>query len=514
MKSDKVFFLMVLGFSLTQALFGQFVSHHNPVFQGDVTQPLPGAPFNDPNFLTPVVRLTDARASGIHGLFPAYSKRQAWNSDESLMILRTGWGEAHLYNGQNYQFIKVLDGVGGEDVFWHPSNPDLILFNPDSVLHSYNVMTDVNSELHAFAPYTWANTRGEGNISNDGRYYAVVGQMYNYSTGEVIMHDLIVYDIQEEKATASMPLPQEGLTGFDWVSISPLGNFVVVDYADEETGRYHGVEVYDRSFNFLWQKGLGAGHSDLGLDASGEEVLIMDVYDADANLTYINKYALANGATTRLLSVSPYFDLHHSCRSMSRPGWVYISTFDYYGRLTDDNAGWLPFEDEVFALKMDGSGSVERYAHHHSRRYSPSTPDSDNSVYYAEPHATVSRSGTRILFGSNWRTHIEEDFSIDAYLVDITNMITGKPEDESHHAIGSFTVYPNPAGDHLNIISENLTEGYRVRLFNSIGALLKEFFVKQNHSNLSIETLPPGLVYYQITDKNGLPLHHGKILKQ
>jgi hypothetical protein len=514
MKSNKSFFLLIMGFSLTQILNGQFVTNHNALFQGEMTQPLPGVQFSDPNFHTPVTRLTDARTAGIHGLFPDYSKRQAWNSNESLMILRTGWGEAHLYNGQNYQFIKVLDGVGGEDVFWHPSNPDLIIYNPDSVLHSYNVITDMNSELHVFAPYTWANTRGEGNISNDGRYYAVVGQMYNYSTGEVIMHDLIVYDIQEGEVTGSMLLPQEELTGFDWVSISPLGNYVVVDYADEETGRYHGVEVYDRNFNFIWQKGLGAGHSDLGLDATGEEVLIMDVYDADANMTHLNKYVLATGTSTRLLSVSPYFDLHHSCRSMLRPGWVYISTFDYYGRLTDNSAGWLPFEDEIFALKMDGSESVERYAHHHSRRYSPSNPDSDNSVYYAEPHATVSRSGKRILFGSNWRTHIEEDFSIDTYLIDLTNLLTGSPQDELPQEEGSFKVYPNPVSDNLNILSEKVKTDYRIRLYNSIGMLLEEFIVNQNHANLDIKNLPAGLIYYQITDKTGIPQERGKIIKR
>ena len=76
---------------------------------------------------------------------------------------------------------------------------------------------------------------------------------------------------------------------------------------------------------------------------------------------------------------------------------------------------------------MDGTGTVERYAHHHSKRFSPSTPDPDNSIYFAEPHATVSKHGTRIMFGSNWRTNISEDTSLDAYLVDLTNMLTGLP---------------------------------------------------------------------------------------
>ena len=58
------------------------------------------------------------------------------------MILRSGTGEAYLYNGQTYEYLRILDGVGGEDVFWHPTNPDLILYNPDSILYSYNVLND------------------------------------------------------------------------------------------------------------------------------------------------------------------------------------------------------------------------------------------------------------------------------------------------------------------------------------------------------------------------------------
>lgn len=199
---------------------------------------------------------------------------------------------------------------------------------------------------------------------------------------------------------------------------------------------------------------------------------------------------------------------------MSRPGWVYISTFDYVERLTDSNADWLPFEDEVFALKMDGSGSVERYAHHHSRRYSPSHADSDNSIYIAEPHATVSRSGNRILFGSNWRTVIGEDFSVDAYLVDLRNLITGFPDNELDQAAGLYQVYPNPAGDYLHIRAEKATSDYRLRLFNSVGMMLKEFMVNQNHANLDVSNLPTGLIYYQITDKNGTPQDRGKFIKQ
>jgi hypothetical protein len=381
-----------------------------------VFKPQVGTTIKDPVFGTRVMRVADARANKVAGIFPDYAKRQAWNADESLLLLRTGDGNALLYDGASYQFRKELDGVGGEDVFWHPTNPNLILYNPDNTLYAFNVVTGEQKKLFEFTSYTYANTRGEGNLSRDGRYLAVVGQTYDPRTSVVTFKDLIVFDLTANQITAKLSLPK--LENFDWVSISPLGNYVVVDYADDEVKRFHGVEVYDRAFKFLWQKPLGAGHSDLAVDESGGEVLVMDVYNSDKNVTYIEKIRLSDGQETILLELSPLFDQHISCRNEQPPGWCIISTFDFTGRLTDSPQTWLPFEDEIFALKLDGSRAVRRLAHHHSRRYSLAAFDSDHSNYFAEPHATSSRKGDRILFGSNWRDRVEEEAGVDPYIVD------------------------------------------------------------------------------------------------
>jgi len=393
-----------------------WITSHNSLAQPNIVKPRVGVSFIDPVFNTSLVRLTDARAKKIPGIFPDYSKRQAWNADESLLLLRTGDGNTLLYDGATYQFKKSLDEVGGEDVFWHPTNPSLIYYNPDNTLYSYNVVTDERKKIFAFADYAFANTRGEGNLSRDGRWYALVGQLYSNAAGTTFK-DLLVFDLSTNQIVSRLALPKS-LNDFDWASISPRGNFVVVDYATDQTARFNGVEVYDRNFKLVWQKPLGAGHSDLSIDANGDEVLVMDWYDADKNVTLIKKFRLSDGKETILLDFSAYFDSHISCRNEQRPEWCFISTFDYVGRLTDDAKSWLPFEDEVFALKLDGSGEVQRIAHHHSRRYSPTSPDSDRSNYFAEPHATASRNGERILFGSNWRENVADPMSVDAYVVD------------------------------------------------------------------------------------------------
>ncbi len=400
----------------------QWITHHEPVFQPNLNRPILGIPITDARFGTTLIRISNARASGYAGVVPQYSKRQAWNADASRLLLFTGDGKALLYDGNTYQYMQALDAVGGEDVFWHPSDPATILFAQDNALLAYQLETGSAAALRSFPEYTFINTRGEGNLSRDGRFYAFIGQVYDENAQITYFRDLVVYDLVTDQVIAKLALPMT-LTDFDWVSISPLGNYVVVDYATSNPGRFEGVEVYDRNLNFIWQKPLGAGHSDLGCDANGDEVLVMGYCDGETNSNFVKKYRLANGDETSLLEFSWQFDSHISCQNQVRSEWCFVSTFDGEARLTDDSLSWLPFEDEVFALKMDGSGDVQRIAHHHSRRFSPATPDRDNSVYWAEPHATVSRDGGRVLFGSNWREDIQNDFSVDTYIVDFRTWV-------------------------------------------------------------------------------------------
>ncbi len=420
MKKVGAFFLLGIFFGGgMNPLFAQTITGSQTIPQSTLQKPAVGTPVADPAFKTTLRRLTNARAVAMKGIFPEYSKRQAWNADESLLLLREGEGKALLYEGRTYQFKKILEEVGGDDVFWHPKEPSLLIFLLDNQLYSLNVATGVKKNLFTFPGYSFVGTKGEGNLSGDGRWLALVGQTYQEATQQVHFKDLMVFDLMTNQIVAQIPLPP-GLENFDWVSISPKGNYVVVDYADAVSKRFHGIEVYDRTLKFLWQKPLGSGHSDLAVDVNGDEVLIMDIYDPDLNQHLVKKFRLADGSQTRLMAMSPLFDQHISCQNTRKPGWCLISTFDYVQRLSDNPAsGWLPFEDEIFFLKLDGSSAVERLAHHRSRRYSPATPDSDQSNYFAEPHATVSRSADRVLFGSNWRESLADLAGVDAYVIDL-----------------------------------------------------------------------------------------------
>lgn len=490
--------------TVCQICTAQWITNHDPIYQPDVPKPAIMVPFTDPKFGTTVIRLTDARSDGISSIVPQYSKRQAWNCDQSSLLLFSGDGTARLYDGTTYAFKKILDGVGGEDVFWHPTNPLLIFYSADSVLYSYNAETDIQTPIRTFGGYTWANTCGEGNLSNDARYYAFVGQVYDTVAQVTHLKDIVVYDISADSVIAQMALPST-LSDFDWVSISPLGNYVVVDYATSDTGRFQGVEVYDRKLNFIWQKPLGSGHSDLGIDGQGNEVLVMGYYDPDLNSGLVKKFRLSDGEETDLIEHSYTFDIHISCRNETRRDWCFISTFDSEYRLSADSLSWLPFENEVFALKLDGSGEVQRIAHHHSRRFSSSTPDRDHSNYWAEPHATISRDGRRIIFGSNWSQDIASDSSVDAYVADFHALVPVVGRNNEIPAKFRLNQnYPNPFNP-STVISYQLpvNSAVTLKIYDVLGreikTLVNERQTAGNHSIIfNAKNLPSGVYLYKL----------------
>jgi hypothetical protein len=235
----------------------------------------------------------------------------------------------------------------------------------------------------------------------------------------------------------------------------------------------------------------------------------MDKYNSDSNKVFFNKYKLSNGQETVLLSTSQQFYDHISCRNESRKDWCFISTFDNPDRLIHDSISWLPFEDEVFALKLDGSKQVQRIAHHHSRRFSPITPNPDSSVYWAEPHATVSRMGNRILWGSNWEYRVDLDSSVDSYVCNFNHLIgINKLNENIPREYGLEQNYPNPFNPET-YIRYDLPEESHVKLiiYNVLG---KEIAVLVNE-NLNVGTYsvdwnagdcPSGIYFYRIETEN------------
>jgi hypothetical protein len=113
----------------------------------------------------------------------------------------------------------------------------------------------------------------------------------------------------------------------------------------------------------------------------------VDVIQDDASQAVV-AVRLDNGAKTTLLGAEQMsWNIHVSCRNTRRPGWAYISEFA--GTPTSpkaDNQG-------VFAVKIDGSRTVNRFAHaHHSLV----------EAYERAPMAVPNPDGTRVMWASDW----------------------------------------------------------------------------------------------------------------
>ena len=82
--------------------------------------------YRDPTFGAKVIRISDGVEGEVNK--PAYSTMQAWNADESLLMLyRTGvkGGGHYLHDGFSYERIRQLDIDPSdlEDVFWSYKDP-------------------------------------------------------------------------------------------------------------------------------------------------------------------------------------------------------------------------------------------------------------------------------------------------------------------------------------------------------------------------------------------------------
>jgi hypothetical protein len=145
------------------------------------------------------------------------------------------------------------------------------------------------------------------------------------------------------------------------------------------------------------------GHSDLALDAQGNEVLVFQDIDEDT----ISMLDLRGGKTTPLLPIDfshSSLGLHFSGRATDTPGWIVVSTYNG----ARPSATWM--DDQVFAVELVEEGRVIRLAHTYSRY-----DDNLEKDYWAEPHASVNRNFTQIVFTSNWGMTGTED--VDMYLI-------------------------------------------------------------------------------------------------
>jgi hypothetical protein len=359
------------------------------------TAPLPIPEYretaSDPTFGTTFTRVTDPGSVFLPGVVCGrkacrhrYSSTQAWNADQSLLLITEGCPGLCFVDGQTYEPLFVRQVSGSHDCKWHPRDPDIMVCVYPSGVSSWNPTSRTWKSLWktddyralAFGPY-------KGNLSADGDMIVLRGVD---AEGKLVAFAL---DLRDGEKHPDIPL--DGLEGENhYATISPTGRYVYVAQrtADGHEPAYiftiHGRLVQH------WPEHHRPGHGDMTIDADGEDVYV-GVSKSEPDKYHVIKRRLSDGAVTSLI---PYSNASHvSARNIRLPGWVFVSFSGSYANTRKLDYP-TPFYQEVVALRIDGSGEIRRLAHTYGA----------DAEYLSEAHGSPAPDGSRVIWASNWGT--------------------------------------------------------------------------------------------------------------
>ena len=349
---------------------------------------------------TVVVRITDSNNQA-----HTYATQQAFNSDQTMVMLYHSGNGAMVLDTATWSVLRSgITGSGGSagvHQFWDPINPSILWRHASSgdQLSAYDFSTDTSQTWSVSAesgsPYTAVRIgEGEGTISADGRYIALVCRR---GDGNVYV---AVWDTVLDAVDGTLTLEDwsVGGSGLDNAHVSPSGDYVVL--ASKRAGNL-GHLIYDRetlTFQRAYTGGVGTnsndgfpGHMDIGYRTNGDECLVR--LRKDGGLVTVR---LSDGdERLEVPAAHMSWGVHVSCRNRLRPGYAYVSMYyvDY------DYAKYL--RHEVFAVRLDGSGHIERFG----QAMFP-----DNGSYDLQTKATVSPYGDIVLMTSGWGTTTPREY--------------------------------------------------------------------------------------------------------
>ncbi len=369
------------------------------------TTPKPerGAMVREANYNTCQVRVTDHRVDGLNTFARNdYSRRQAFNSDSTRQIVYALDGYWHLYDPVTYKHLKVLPYLAGDsEPQWHPTRPNVLFYLPTNgvgmKVNRLNIETGVSTvvgDLAARLKARWptanaAWTKSEGSPSADARYWC-----FMVDSGSWGGLGLVTWDRYTDTILGMMDLKGERP---DHVSMSPSGNYCV-----SSSYGGPGVVAYSRDFSTSKKITNIGEHSDIGLDANGDDVYVSVDYQAangDIFMTNIRTGVRTNLLPTYLHGTDSAF--HFSAKAFRKPGWFVLSAYAEGG----GSQQWM--HRKVSVIQMAANPKIYDIAD--TRAYADG--------YWTEPQASVNRDLTKLVWTSNWDAKTELD--VDVYMVQI-----------------------------------------------------------------------------------------------
>jgi hypothetical protein len=382
------------------------------------------APALDPRFMTRLMRVTNDAGqptTPVPGTWGpdarhVYAKQQAWNATGTLLTVENRGGRPTplILDGDTYEpRFAPCAGYDHWDYRWHPSpehaNEQIAVNRSGTELMWYDVVNCRKTRSWQLPfPSDYGIGSGEGNVSADGRYVVI-----SDSTR------MVVVDMDTPKgrigpvytfAPCSLKVGEPDFCPNGNISISPSGRYIDLKFAQgsepcDTTCDMHRIFEVDTNLvirpHNMDSAALRCGsfaarpngwvfplkHADMALDPfdHNEDVLLGGRACPGARFGHVVKVRLRDGKVTPLTDPANEASyMHGSARNTLRPGWFYVT----YARGTPDKR----YNAEIVAVKMDGSGTVERFGHYHSTA----------SVYRSQAQAVPSPDGRRVLFASDW----------------------------------------------------------------------------------------------------------------
>jgi hypothetical protein len=356
-----------------------------------------------------------------------YSRRQAFNADNSRFIATASNGNWLLYDANTFQMLPrtggngALRGPAGDcEMIWHPTDPKKLWYMSGNGLIWYekDVETDQDTVLVDFTgrlPWSQATTvwtKSEGTSSADGRYWAFMATTYDSVNQTNTIYGLFTWDRQQDKIIGTYDAANFGGAFPDHISIAPSGKYAVPSWAYIPT---LGTRAFPLDFSSSIQLHTQSEHSDLAIGPNGEDYYVLTDYDSGK----IRAVDIATGASFDLMALYPAsgesYAAHISGKAYDRPGWVLISTYaDAADHGSTAPAPTLrPMYRKIMLVELKPGGRQLNVAH---------TRTADNyGGYWGEPQATINRDGSRIIFASNFN----DGNPPDDYMIGLPSWIYG-----------------------------------------------------------------------------------------
>ncbi len=399
----------------------------------------------------------DSTGNGVrYNMVPLYSQLQAWNRNQSLIWLAS---EDILFSPSYRKFKHLV--MGGAKVIWDPANDSTLYYT--QTIHNQtgktwqhrdafmkiNVYTEKRDTVRVFSEYPGGLEQDNAQEDLDENGTKVVLEGYTNESGSGAppeSSEVFVLRVLPSvaKLTSRSGNSTTGCTGLADMEISPSGRYVILHWGtDPGCGVDCGMAAYDTMMNYAGAISKGHGHWDSTIDQNGREWVVAASSGDACGPTgaTIVKYRIPNGydlyvaqgsvendtTITRLCNVSDAIGLGHISGRAFRSGFVAMSLEIVGPRdsATHPATHTVPFSQEIVKVYLDSKVAtphLERMADHKS---DPWYAGGDacgipGGAYWAQAHVTVSRDGTRLLWGSTWGEQ-SGDCAAEAYVMDISN---------------------------------------------------------------------------------------------